>query len=60
MLLKPMKSLRTTSFASSSGTHLLERLRTGLISYNQKLLHPGPTSRMHSYATSLMKHILKT
>ena len=46
-----MESLRTIFFASSSSTHLLERLHTGLSNYNQDLSHLGPTSRMRSYVT---------
>ena len=42
LLSKSMESLRTTYSASSSSTHLLERLRIGLSSYHQDLLHPGP------------------
>ena len=45
--LKPMESLRTICFSSSSSTHSLETLRTGLSSYHQDLLHPGLTSRPH-------------
>ena len=52
--------LKTTSYASSSSTHLLEMLRIGLSSYHPDLSHPGATSRMHSYATSLMRPVLKT
>jgi len=58
--LKPMESLRTISFASSSSTHFLERLRTGSSSYHQDLLHYGPTSRTHSCIISLMWHALNT
>ena len=37
LLLKPMESLRTIFFASSSSTHKMETLRTGSSSYHQDL-----------------------
>ena len=46
--------------ASSSSTHLLEKLLAGLSSYHQDLSHHGLTSRMRSCAISLMSHVLRT
>ena len=53
-------SLKTTYYASFSDIHLLEMLCIGSSSYNQDVLNPGAKSRMHSYAISLMRRVLKT
>ena len=58
--IKVKGSVRIISYASSSSSHLLEKLHIGLSSYHQDLSHPGAISRMHSYGISLMKHVLKT
>ena len=50
----------TTYSASFSDIHSLEKLCIGSSSYNQDLLNPGAKSRMHSYAISLMRRVLKT
>ena len=39
---------------------LAGELHTGLRSYHQDLSHLGATSKMHSYATTLMWRVLKT